>query len=60
MDQLNFRVVGDFSFGIHTGAFIPSLMSFCSDEQRNKWLPLAINLNIIGTYAQTELAHGKH
>jgi len=50
--------MGDFTLGIHGGAFVPSLMSFSSDEQLAKWVPLALNLNIIGTYAQTELAHG--
>ena len=27
--------------------------------QKKKWVPLAKNLTIIGTYAQTELGHGK-
>jgi len=44
---------------IHGGVFTPSIMSFGSDEQVAKWLPLAANLNIIGTYAQTELGHGE-
>ena len=53
-----YRAMGDFTLGIHSGAFLPSLMSFSSEEQLAKWVPLALKLNIIGTYAQTELAHG--
>jgi len=52
------RVMNDITLYIHGELFIPSLVFFSSDEQLAKWVPLAINLNIIGTYAQTELAHG--
>ena len=38
--------------------FIPSLMSQATQEQQAKWLPMAQKLEIIGTYAQTELGHG--
>lgn len=38
--------------------FIPALMSQGSPEQQAKWLPMAQKLEIIGTYAQTELGHG--
>ena len=44
---------------IHAGVFTSCIRSFGSDEQVAKWLPLATEFNIIGTYAQTELAHGK-
>ena len=30
-----------------------------TEEQKAKWLPLAESNQIIGTYAQTELGHGK-
>ena len=33
-------------------------MSQASPEQQAKWLPMAQKLEIIGTYAQTELGHG--
>jgi acyl-CoA oxidase len=39
--------------------FIPSIEKQGTDEQKAKWLPLARDLRIIGTYAQTELGHGK-
>ena len=38
--------------------FIPSLVSHADPDQQAKWLPLAQTLEIIGTYAQTELGHG--
>ena len=38
--------------------FIPALMSQASPEQQAKWLTMAQDLSIIGTYAQTELGHG--
>lgn len=31
-----------------------------TEEQKAKWLPLAESYQIIGTYAQTELGHGKY
>ena len=46
-------------------SILPFLVS-CSDcqgqaneEQKKKWLPLAMNYKILGAYAQTELGHGK-
>nr|CAB3219770.1 peroxisomal acyl-coenzyme A oxidase 2 [Phallusia mammillata] len=48
----------EYTLLIHMGAFIPCIMSFGSEEQVAKWLPLSANLNIICTYAQTELGHG--
>lgn len=44
---------------LHFIMFIPTLQALCSDEQLEKWLPLAMSLAIVGTYAQTELGHGK-
>ena len=38
--------------------FIPSLLSQASPEQQAEWLPKAMKLELIGTYAQTELGHG--
>ena len=36
----------------------PALLGHASEEQLDRWLPDAIELKIIGTYAQTELGHG--
>lgn len=38
--------------------FMPALLSQATPEQQAKWLPEAWQLRVIGTYAQTELAHG--
>lgn len=38
--------------------WIPALMGQADDEQQAKWLPPSQRLEIIGTYAQTELGHG--
>ena len=43
---------------IHNGMFVPTLMGQASDAQRH-WLDRAQQYEIIGTYAQTELGHGK-
>jgi acyl-CoA oxidase len=38
--------------------FIPTLLSQASAEQQAEWLPKALGLKLVGTYAQTELGHG--
>lgn len=44
---------------LHASMFMPSLIALASDEQKSKWLTRAINREIIGTYAQTEMGHGR-
>jgi alkylation response protein AidB-like acyl-CoA dehydrogenase len=39
--------------------FIPTIEKQATKEQKERWLPLAESLKIIGTYAQTEMGHGK-
>ena len=51
---------GRFIFGLHTGMFMQTLETMASEDQRNKFLPLARSFRIIGTYAQTELGHGSN
>lgn len=55
MRQLLFLPGG---FELHIGMFIPSILSQGTPEQQATWLPLCMDLRIIGTYAQTELGHG--
>ncbi len=38
--------------------FTPALRSQATIQQQNKWLKPAIQYEIIGTYAQTEMGHG--
>ncbi|XP_060803917.1 probable peroxisomal acyl-coenzyme A oxidase 1 isoform X2 [Amyelois transitella] len=45
-------------FSVHLSMFIPAILGQCNDVQREYWLPKAQNMEIIGTYAQTELGHG--
>lgn len=40
--------------------FIPAIEGQGTEEQKNKWLPLAQRMQIIGCYAQTELGHGSN
>ena len=48
------------AFGLHYGAFTPTILSQGTDEQRFEWLPLAMPLKITGCLAQTELGHGSN
>ncbi|KAL3615602.1 acyl-coenzyme A oxidase [Castilleja foliolosa] len=43
---------------LHREMFIPAIKGQATDEQQQKWLPLAYKMQIIGCYAQTELGHG--
>ncbi|KAK1408075.1 hypothetical protein QVD17_39707 [Tagetes erecta] len=40
--------------------FVPAIEGQGTEEQKRKWLPLAQTMQIIGTYAQTELGHGSN
>lgn len=44
----------------HFALFVMTLMGQGTPEQLREWLPKALNLEIIGTYAQTELGHGSN
>lgn len=43
---------------LHFSMFVSALKNLATPEQQAKWLPKAMNMNIIGTYAQTEMGHG--
>lgn len=45
---------------LHWGMFIPAIKGQGTEEQQQKWLPLAYKMQIIGCYAQTELGHGSN
>ncbi|XP_068119874.1 peroxisomal acyl-coenzyme A oxidase 1 isoform X4 [Hyperolius riggenbachi] len=40
--------------------FLPTLLSQATPEQQDRFFMAAWNLEIIGTYAQTEMGHGTH
>lgn len=57
--RVTFGVTKDVSpFMLHAGMFVPTIMNQTDAEQQAEWLPKAMSMAIIGTYAQTELGHG--
>lgn len=44
---------------LHLGMFLPTLLNQATPEQMDHFFMPAWNLEIIGTYAQTEMGHGK-
>ena len=46
-------------FGLHGSMFTPTILKQGTPQQKKKWLPLAKSFSIVGTYAQSELGHGK-
>lgn len=47
------------AFGLHSSMFIPTIEKMGTEEQKEAWIPRSLRYEIIGTYAQTELGHGK-
>ncbi|OIV94075.1 hypothetical protein TanjilG_05455 [Lupinus angustifolius] len=45
---------------LHWAMFVPAIKGQGTEEQQQKWLPLAQKMQIIGCYAQTELGHGSN
>ena len=43
----------------HLGMFLPTLLNQANQEQMDRFFMPSWNLEIIGTYAQTEMGHGK-
>ncbi|KAL0487225.1 acyl-CoA oxidase [Acrasis kona] len=59
--QLMYYVGSNSGFSsTHSSMFAPTLANQTNDEQRKKWLPLARDYKIMGTYAQTEIGHGSN
>ena len=50
----------DLAMTLHHAMFVPAIERLASNEQKAKWLPRALRYEWIGTYAQTELGHGRH
>ncbi|KAJ2741895.1 hypothetical protein GGI20_004870 [Coemansia sp. BCRC 34301] len=47
-------------FGLHRTMFIPTLQSQATPEQQELFLKPALNYEILGCYAQTEIGHGSN
>nr|XP_056712824.1 peroxisomal acyl-coenzyme A oxidase 1 isoform X2 [Euleptes europaea] len=45
---------------LHLGMFLPTLLTQATQEQQDRFFMPAWNLEIIGTYSQTEMGHGTH
>uniref|UniRef100_A0A1A8J0P6 Acyl-coenzyme A oxidase n=1 Tax=Nothobranchius kuhntae TaxID=321403 RepID=A0A1A8J0P6_NOTKU len=45
---------------LHLAMFLPTLLNQATPEQMERFFMLTWNLDIIGTYAQTEMGHGTH
>ncbi|MQM00172.1 hypothetical protein Taro_032903 [Colocasia esculenta] len=58
--KLRFFVDQPSYMDLHWGMFIPAIKGQGTEEQQEKWLPLAHKMQIIGCYAQTELGHGSN
>lgn len=43
---------------LHLGMFLPTLLHQATEEQQERFFMPAWNLEITGTYAQTEMGHG--
>ncbi|XP_050555120.1 probable peroxisomal acyl-coenzyme A oxidase 1 [Spodoptera frugiperda] len=57
--RVTFGMVKDISpFMLHMGMFVPTILNQSDPEQLAEWLPQAMSMGILGTYAQTELGHG--
>lgn len=54
--------MGDLSLtiksGVHTGLFGGAILNLGNDEQKKRWLPGVINLEIPGCYGMTEIGRG--
>ncbi|CAI0413141.1 unnamed protein product [Linum tenue] len=59
-NKLRFYVDEPAFTDLHWGMFVPAIKGQGTDEQQQKWLPLAHRMQIIGCYAQTELGHGSN
>ncbi len=44
----------------HMGLFLPTILGQGTEEQIGWWLFRALNFQIVGSYAQTELGHGSN
>ncbi|KAJ1662085.1 hypothetical protein IW140_006547 [Coemansia sp. RSA 1813] len=47
-------------FGLHRAMFIPTLQNQATPEQQELFLKPALNYEILGCYAQTEIGHGSN
>lgn len=56
--NMNDIQLGGLTGGLHFYMFLDCLENFSTPEQIQKWLPLAKELKVMGSYCQTEIGHG--
>ena len=44
---------------LHASMFLPTIQKLGTPQQQETWLFKAMTAQVLGTYAQTELGHGK-
>eukprot|EP00002_Diphylleia_rotans_P016704 TRINITY_DN3247_c0_g5_i1.p1 TRINITY_DN3247_c0_g5~~TRINITY_DN3247_c0_g5_i1.p1 ORF type:complete len:669 (+),score=153.34 TRINITY_DN3247_c0_g5_i1:60-2009(+) len=49
-----------FPTSLHYGMFLPTLLGQADEDQQAEWLPKAFNMEMVGSYAQTEMGHGSN
>uniref|UniRef100_A0A665XBH4 Acyl-coenzyme A oxidase n=1 Tax=Echeneis naucrates TaxID=173247 RepID=A0A665XBH4_ECHNA len=54
------EAMGPEPLDLHLGMFLPTLLNQATPEQMDHFFMPSWNLEIIGTYAQTEIGHGTH
>lgn len=59
-EELFYLFGEDLPIQLQASVFVPCLKALASEEQLAKWLPLAQRYEMIGSYSQTELAHGSN
>jgi acyl-CoA oxidase len=60
-DRINFFRMypsGAFAGTSHTLGVVDSIQDMGTESQISKWLPLAMNYQLIGAFASTEIGHG--
>jgi acyl-CoA oxidase len=50
--------LGNSPIGLHYTMFLNACQAMMNDEQQKEWIPKVRNMEILGTYAQTEIGHG--
>ncbi|XP_038068854.1 peroxisomal acyl-coenzyme A oxidase 1-like [Patiria miniata] len=59
-DYVYRALTNDVTFGVHDLMFVTFIDNQGTEEQKARWLGKARNMQIMGTYAQTELGHGTY
>ncbi|XP_022107849.1 peroxisomal acyl-coenzyme A oxidase 1-like [Acanthaster planci] len=59
-DYIYRALSNDLTFGVHDLMFVTFIENQATEEQKERWLSKAQDVQMLGTYAQTELGHGTY